>query len=39
MYNKERIYIRKDKLYNRGWIEINDSIQINKDLKINEILK
>lgn len=39
MYNKERIYIRKDKLYNRGWIEIIDSIQINRDLKINEILK
>lgn len=39
MYNDKRIFFRKDKLFNRGWKEIKDSIEINRDLKINIILK
>lgn len=39
MYNLKRINQRIIKLSNRGWSQIENSKQINRDLKINEILK
>lgn len=38
MYSAKRIYSRKSKLISRGWREIEDKLDLNRDLKISNIL-
>lgn len=38
MYSRERFIHRQRKLDNRGWKEIDDSIEVNRDLKLNHII-
>lgn len=38
MYSNKRIHHRKAKLESRGWTEIENKLDLNRDLKINNIL-
>lgn len=38
MYSKKRIQFRRIKLNDRGWVEIEDNTQENRDVKIDKIL-